>query len=61
VEYAHGEPEDPLSREEVLGKFRTLSYPVIGPACAQAIEEMVDRLDLIADMSGMQRLTFGVQ
>lgn len=37
--HARGGPEAPLSREEVIGKFREFAAPVLGDARAMAIED----------------------
>jgi 2-methylcitrate dehydratase PrpD len=38
---ARGNPENPLGDTEILEKFRSLAAPVVGDACAAAIERLV--------------------
>jgi 2-methylcitrate dehydratase PrpD len=43
VDNAHGTPENPMSREEIVAKARDLITPVLGNAkCSKLIERLLD-------------------
>ena len=45
--HARGGPDDPLSWSEVERKYRELSDPVLGPAQATTVVELVDKLETL--------------
>lgn len=47
TEYARGEPENPLSWEDLVGKYEQLTEPVLGTDAAVAFRRAVDDLDAI--------------
>src|SRR5690606_240854 len=50
VDYAKGEPEDPLSAEHVTEKFQSISLPVLGNR-ASKVQDTVMNLENIHDVS----------
>jgi 2-methylcitrate dehydratase PrpD len=50
VLFRKGSPEDPMSADELRGKFLGLASPVLGAARAQALAAAVDRLEQVADV-----------
>jgi 2-methylcitrate dehydratase PrpD len=55
VEWPRGSPENPLSAEEELDKFRSLVSPVLGPEHLQDLENTIWRLDRVPDVRAMTR------
>jgi 2-methylcitrate dehydratase PrpD len=55
VEHAHGEPESPLTAEEVREKFLSLTVPVIGPDRAQDLISAVADIDALVDLVALGR------
>ena len=51
VEYPKGDPENPLSREELCGKFTGMSSPIIGQARAESLLDRVLGLDRLPNMA----------
>lgn len=51
VDYPKGDPENPLSREELCDKFKGMSSPVIGEARAEFVLERVWGLDRLPSMA----------
>jgi len=49
VLFRKGSPEDPMSADELRGKFLGLASPVLGAARAQALAAAVDRLERLDD------------
>jgi 2-methylcitrate dehydratase PrpD len=49
-EYPKGDPENPLSEEEVIGKFKTLVAGVIPPFRAESLVERILHLEQIPDI-----------
>ncbi|CAN5190611.1 MmgE/PrpD family protein [soil metagenome] len=47
IDRARGEPEQPLSAEEVVAKFRAIAHPMLGRSAAQAVTEQVLRLETL--------------
>ena len=52
----HGDAQNPASHEELLGKFRFLSGPTLGEEKAEAVIEMVSRLDEVGDVNELTGL-----
>lgn len=50
---ARGDPEDPLSDDELSDKFRALASPVIGAEGAEEIERAVEGLDQAPDLGAL--------
>ncbi|HIQ06248.1 MAG TPA: MmgE/PrpD family protein, partial [Anaerolineae bacterium] len=50
VEYPKGNPENPLSDDELADKFRTLTIPIIGEDRGRALEEAVKHLEEMQDL-----------
>ncbi len=55
VPLAKGEPERPLTWEELLAKFRPLAEPVLGPA-AEELVSVVEGLERVPDLTAVGRL-----
>lgn len=53
IEHATGEPENPVSREDLIAKFVSLSANLLGPAEAAALAQRVLALD---DEGGLDRV-----
>ena len=53
-----GDPDNPLTDEELTDKYRELTEPVLGRAGAAALLDMLWRLEALADPRGF-RLTAG--
>lgn len=51
VDYPKGEPENPLTSIELRKKFRMISAPKIGEEKTDKIINMIDRLEMIDDVS----------
>jgi len=47
AEYARGEPENPLSWEELVEKFNELTYPVVGEEHADEVREAITNIESI--------------
>jgi 2-methylcitrate dehydratase PrpD len=56
VEMPKGEPENPLSWEELVNKFHTLTTPVFSAARRSAIIEATAQLQTFQDMRDLARL-----
>lgn len=54
VEHARGEPEDPMTPEEVRGKFESLAGPVLGSRRTAEAIAFVDGLDGASSLSGFR-------
>lgn len=52
----HGGPEDPLTNDEIVAKFRTLTSHVMEPDRARAIERTVLALEQQADLGALTEL-----
>ena len=50
VEFAKGDPRNPVSDEELRAKARSLVVPVLGEGRFRQIVEAVDALDGLADI-----------
>jgi 2-methylcitrate dehydratase PrpD len=48
-----GDPDDPLSDQELIEKFRELSQPVIGRAASWALLTALEEVDALADMADL--------
>lgn len=46
-----GDPDDPLSDDEVIAKYRELAYPVIGEPAGEALLAALQDLEALDDMS----------
>ena len=46
---ARGNPENPLTDDEIRSKYRALAEPVLGSECAARIEQAVNELGLDHD------------
>ena len=55
---ARGDVSDPLSREEILEKFRHFTAPVVGDARSEAIKEAVFALKDDAPLSSLFELVY---
>ena len=55
-EYASGDPEKPLTREEVIAKFTRLATTVLAPTQAQEVMRLVLGLDEIKDIRELTAL-----
>jgi 2-methylcitrate dehydratase PrpD len=49
VDFPRGDPMSPVSMEEVVGKFRNLSIPVLGESKTQKVIELVTNLEKCED------------
>lgn len=56
IDYPRGDPENPLSREDVTQKFRHMVAPVLPPQQAQAIVEAVQALENQTDVADLTAL-----
>jgi len=55
VTYPKGDPENPLSRSEVVGKFKSLTRGLIADDWAEALCERTLSLDQLSDVSALLR------
>lgn len=56
VDFPKGEPENPLSREDRIGKFEHLSRPLLGAHGLQRVIDAVDRLEHLDHIDELTRL-----
>lgn len=56
VERSAGGPDQPLSRDEITAKFRSLAEPVIGPSAAAGVAQQVLALADLPDVVPLARL-----
>ena len=56
TEYPKGEPENPLSKEQILNKFRRLASGVIGPDRSERIISLIEELEKVDDISKIMSL-----
>jgi 2-methylcitrate dehydratase PrpD len=57
VDYPKGSIENPMTEEELRGKFDSLAGPVIGPKRAASLAEQVMDLERVADVGELMKLT----
>jgi 2-methylcitrate dehydratase PrpD len=57
VDYPKGSIENPMSDEEMRGKFDSLAAPVIGAKKAATLAEQVMELEKVADVAELMKLT----
>ncbi|HWI13169.1 MAG TPA: MmgE/PrpD family protein [Burkholderiales bacterium] len=57
VDYSKGSIENPMSDDELRGKFDSLAAPVVGRARAAQIAETAMRIERCADVGALLRLT----
>ena len=57
VDYPKGSIENPMTDEEITGKFMSLASPVVGEKKAAAIAERVWTIDKCADVGELMRMT----
>jgi len=51
--HAHGGPDDPMTWSEIEGKYRELAEPVLGPAGAARVLELVDKLETLDSVAAL--------
>ncbi len=56
IEHATGEPQNPVKREQLIGKFVMLTEPVLGAADAGTLALRIVELDAEADLQEVMRL-----
>jgi 2-methylcitrate dehydratase PrpD len=56
VDYPRGSPENPLTRNEMREKFRSLSSTVLGHRKQEEVERMVFEIQKVKDVSELLRL-----
>jgi 2-methylcitrate dehydratase PrpD len=56
VEGSGGGPDDPLSKEKIQEKFRSMAEPVIGKGPTETVMDKVDRLEEMADIGDLTSL-----
>jgi 2-methylcitrate dehydratase PrpD len=56
VDNVRGTPENPMSREEVIGKARDLMTPVLGSINSSALIEKVFQLESVSDIRELRPL-----
>ncbi|NKQ52487.1 MmgE/PrpD family protein [Amycolatopsis sp. K13G38] len=56
IEQPHGGPADPVTNDELVGKYRALVGPLVPPARLAAIEKTVLRLDELTDLGELAEL-----
>ena len=57
VEHGKGTSLNPLTDQELRGKFEALAIPAVGSECAAAVLETIGRLELVADAGELARAT----
>jgi 2-methylcitrate dehydratase PrpD len=57
IDYPKGSIENPMSEDELHGKFESLASPVIGPKRAANLAEQVMALEKVGDVSDLMKLT----
>ncbi len=61
IEHAAGSPEHPLTDGQLAAKFGGLAAGRLGESAVQEIREEVDRLETVADVTGLLKLCRGVK
>ncbi|MFM0501427.1 MmgE/PrpD family protein [Paraburkholderia caffeinilytica] len=61
VDYPKGSIQNPMTDQELRGKFDDLSGPVLGRARASEIAALIDRLETCEDVTALMRLTMKAQ
>jgi len=51
IDFPPGDPENPLTKEELRGKFRRLAGSVVEERDMESIIEMIERLEMVEDIS----------
>lgn len=59
VDYPKGDPENPMTREELQEKFSRLASPVLGASRAAKVVEIVERIEMYEDLSELYALLSG--
>jgi 2-methylcitrate dehydratase PrpD len=59
VDYPKGSIENPMTEEELHGKFESLAAPVIGSKRAENLADQVMALEKVSDVSDLMKLTAG--
>jgi len=57
VDYPKGSIQNPMSEQEMMGKFESLAAPVIGAKRAAALAESVMDLEKVRDVSALLKMT----
>jgi len=56
IDIPKGEPENPMTKEEVIDKFVILAEPVIGNSKAQEVIEIIDKLEQIKNLNELTEM-----
>ena len=56
VDYPKGDPHNPMSDDEVKGKFRSVAKPVLSDARMKAVIDCIDNIDQVADTGELMKL-----
>jgi 2-methylcitrate dehydratase PrpD len=56
VEYPRGNPENPLSDEDLAAKFRSLTVPIVGEGTCEKLHDVIFNLARAKDVTSLTRL-----